>query len=69
MNSRKGNQEKRRGGEERRRREERRREERIGYEMHTDLSQIWDVSLINPNLLCHKSKKKKKKKRTKNKRT
>lgn len=27
-----------------------------GDEMHTDLSEIWDVTLINPNLLCHKTK-------------
>lgn len=26
--------------------------------MYTDLSEIWDVTLINPNLLCHKTKQK-----------
>lgn len=25
--------------------------------MYTDLSEIWDVTLINPNLLCHKQNK------------
>lgn len=36
-----------------------------GDEMYTDLSEIWDVTLINPNLLCQTKQNKKNGKQTK----